>query len=34
MCGKTRHDIIKNENIRLSVGVEPIIEKMVENRLR
>ena len=34
MCGKTRHDSIKNENIRDSVRVAPIVDKMVENRLR
>ncbi|KAH1264626.1 Craniofacial development protein 2 [Glycine max] len=34
MCGKTRQDKIKNEAIRERVGVAPIVEKMVENRLR
>ncbi|CAI8596748.1 unnamed protein product [Vicia faba] len=34
MCGKTRHDKTGNDNIRESVGVVPVVEKMVENRLR
>ncbi|KAL5136130.1 Exportin-4 [Glycine soja] len=34
MCGKTRQDKIRNEAIRVRVGVAPIVEKMVENRLR
>ncbi|KAH1229280.1 Craniofacial development protein 2 [Glycine max] len=34
MCGKTRQDKIKNGAIRERVGVAPIVEKMVENRLR
>ena len=34
MSGKTRHDRIKNDTIRERVGVAPIVEKMVENRLR
>ncbi|RZB50735.1 Metal tolerance protein 4 isoform C [Glycine soja] len=34
MCGKTRQDKIRNETIRERVGVAPIVEKMVENRLR
>ncbi|RZB49939.1 Protein YLS3 [Glycine soja] len=34
MCGKTRQDKIRNEAIRERVGVTPIVEKMVENRLR
>jgi hypothetical protein len=33
MCDKTKHDTIRNENIR-EIGVSPIIEKMVEIRLR
>lgn len=33
-CGKTRHDKIRNDNIKDSVGVTPIVEKMVENGLR
>jgi len=34
MCGKTRQDKIRNETIRERVEVAPIVEKMVENRLR
>ncbi|KAL5134814.1 Craniofacial development protein 2 [Glycine soja] len=34
MCGKIRQDKIRNEAIRERVGVAPIVEKMVENRLR
>ncbi|KAG5089608.1 hypothetical protein JHK86_002220 [Glycine max] len=34
MCGKTRQNKIRNETIRERVGVAPIVEKMVENRLR
>ncbi|KAL5157078.1 Outer envelope protein 64, mitochondrial [Glycine soja] len=34
MCGKTRQDKIRNETIRERVGVAPIVEKVVENRLR
>ncbi|KAL5178487.1 hypothetical protein HKD37_01G000006 [Glycine soja] len=34
MCGKTRQDKIRNGTIRERVGVAPIVEKMVENRLR
>ncbi|KAH1239249.1 Phospholipid-transporting ATPase 3 [Glycine max] len=34
MCGKTRQDKIRNGAIRERVGVAPIVEKMVENRLR
>ncbi|RZB81212.1 LINE-1 retrotransposable element ORF2 protein isoform B [Glycine soja] len=34
MCGKTRQDKIRNGAIREKVGVAPIVEKMVENRLR
>ena len=33
MCGKTRQDKIRNGAIRERVGVAPIVEKMVENRL-
>lgn len=33
MCGKTRYDTIINENIRESVGVAPIVEKIVEINL-
>jgi len=32
--GKTRHDKIRNDTIRDRVGVAPIVEKLVENRLR
>jgi hypothetical protein len=32
--GKTRRDRIRNDTIRKSVGVAPIAEKLVENRLR
>jgi len=36
MCGKTRRDMIKIDTIRESwrLGVAPIVEKMVENKLR
>jgi hypothetical protein len=35
MCGtKTRQDRIRNDNIRESIGITPIVEKMVETRLR
>ena len=34
MYGKTRQDTFRNDNIRKSVEVAPIMEKMVENRLR
>jgi len=34
MSGKTRHDRIRNDSIRERVGVTPIVEKLVENRLR
>jgi len=34
MCGKTRRHKIRNDNIRETVVVTPIIEKMVENKLR
>lgn len=34
MYSKTRHDKIRNGNIRNSVGVTHIVEKMVENTLR
>lgn len=33
MCGKTIHDIIRNENIIESVRVTNIVQKMVTNRL-
>ena len=34
MCGHTRKDKIRNDHIREWVGVAPITEKLVENRLR
>ena len=34
ICSKTQHNKIINGNIRESVGVVPIVEKMVKNRLR
>lgn len=34
MCDKTRYDRTRNVNIRKSVGVVPIMEKIVKNRLR
>ena len=34
MSGKSRHDGFKNDTIRERVGVAPIVEKLVENRLR
>jgi len=34
MCDKTKHDRIRNDNIRERVGITPIIEKMAETRLR
>ena len=36
MSGKTRHNMIRNDTIRERerVGVAPIVEKLVENRLR
>jgi len=34
MCGKTRRDNVRNENIRIKIGVASIKEKMRENRLR
>jgi len=34
MSDKTRHDRIMNDTIRERVGVAPIVEKLVENRLR
>jgi len=33
MCGKTRRDMIRNDNIRERVGVAHIVENMVETRL-
>ena len=34
MCGKTRMDKVRNEDIRSLVVVAPIEDKMRENRLR
>jgi hypothetical protein len=34
MSGKTRRDMIRNDTIRERVGVAPIVEKLVKNRLR
>ena len=34
MCGKTRMDKVRNEDICSLVGVAPIEDKMRENRLR
>ena len=34
MCGNTRRDKVKNENIHTKIGVAPIEEMMRENRLR
>lgn len=34
MCNKTRKDRIRNEQIRETLKVAPIVEKMRENRLR
>jgi len=35
VSGKTRWDVIRNDNIRESIGVTPTVEKMVEiTRLR
>ncbi len=34
MCGHTRRDRIKNDDIRDKVGVAPIEEKMIQHRLR
>ncbi|KEH35761.1 hypothetical protein MTR_3g102480 [Medicago truncatula] len=34
MSGKTRHDKIRNDTIRERMEVAPIVEKLVENRLR
>ena len=34
MCGNTRRDKMRNENIRTKIGVTSIEEKMRENRLR
>jgi len=34
MSGKTRQDMIRNDIIMERVGVIPLVEKLVENRLR
>ena len=34
MCGNTRRDKVRNEDISTKMGVTPIEEKMRENRLR
>ena len=34
MCGKTRKDKVRNEDIRRQVGIVPIEDKLRENRLR
>ena len=34
MCGNTRRDKLRNEDIRTKIDVTPIKEKMRENRLR
>ena len=34
MCGHTRRDRVRNEDIRDKVGVAPIEEKLVQHRLR
>ena len=34
ICGKTRMDKVRNENIRSLVGITPIEDKMREHRLR
>jgi hypothetical protein len=34
MCRKTVDDMIRKENIRVRVGVSPIVKKMVKTRLR
>jgi len=34
MCGNTRRDKVRNEDIRAKIGVALIEEKMRENRLR
>ena len=33
MCGKTKMDKIRNEDIRSLIGIAPIEDKMRENRL-
>jgi len=34
MCGNTRRDKVRNEDIRTKISVAPIEEKMRENHLR
>jgi hypothetical protein len=34
ICGHTRKDRIKNDNIRDKLGITPIQEKLVQHRLR
>lgn len=34
MCGNTRQNKIRNDNIKENVGVTSILEKMVTNRFR
>ena len=34
MCGKTKIEKVRNENIRSLVGITPIEDKMRDNRLR
>jgi len=34
MSGKTKHGRIRNDTIREILGVAPIVEKLVKNRLR
>jgi len=34
MCGNTRREKVRNEDILTKIGVAPIEEKMRENRLR
>ena len=34
MCGNTRRDKMRNEDVRIKIGVAPIGEKMRENLLR
>jgi len=34
MCGNTRRDTMRNEDIRIKIGAASIEEKMRENRLR
>ena len=34
MCGNTRRDKVRNENIRTKIGVASIEEKIRQNRLR